>query len=98
MSALGLSLRRMASMRLPLVRSMASVTRLPVTMWSAQGVNNGVHRPAALMVTPLQDQVRCYSGADPLNMQFIHDRYGVIPNNVTLLTTPPQSNAGPESL
>ena len=95
MSALTLSLRRMASMRLPLVRSMSSVTRLPVSgaMWSAHGVS----RPA-LMVTPLQDQVRCYSGADPLNMQFIHDRYDQGLSTLITKISSLQSYAGPESL
>ena len=98
MSALGVSLRRLANIRVPMMRTMVTVTRVPVTgaMWSAQGVT----RPAVMVSpSPLKEQVRCYSGADPLNMQFIHDRY------ISQLVLPPvltfgivQSNAGPESL
>ena len=53
--------------------------------------------PASL--TSAWTQVRCYSGADPLNMQFINDRYFLrSPLKHLLMQYALQSHAGAESL
>ena len=74
MSALAAHLRR-ACVRAPMLRSvptMSAAARLrPVTPSAQLTVSSRVVAPLAQQLT----QVRCYSGADPLNMQFIHDRY-----------------------
>ena len=70
MSLLVTSLRRVSGLRLPVLRSLSTVTRVPVIrddVWSQV-------RPSLVSVSPLQNQIRCYSGPDPLNMKFIHDR------------------------
>ena len=70
MSLLVTSLRRVSGLRLPVMRSLSTVTRVPVIrddVWSQV-------RPSLVSVSPLQNQIRCYSGPDPLNMKFIHDR------------------------
>ena len=73
MSALAAHLRR-ACVRAPMLRSvptMSAAARLrPVTPSAQLPVSSRVVAPLAQQLT----QVRCYSGADPLNMQFIHDR------------------------
>ena len=74
MSALAAHLRR-ACVRAPMLRSvptMSAAARLrPVTPSAQLPVSSRVVAPLAQQLT----QVRCYSGADPLNMQCIHDRY-----------------------
>merc|ERR1719323_94593 len=76
MSLLVTSLRRVSGLRMPVLRSLSTETRVPVirdNVWSQV-------RPSLVSVSPLQNQIRCYSGPDPLNMKFIHDRVMLVLN------------------
>ena len=99
-SAIAAVLRR-SGLRASVLRPLNLAPRLSSASLTPVTVEARTQSLCPASLTSAWTQVRCYSGADPLNMQFINDRYFLrlrSPLKHLLMQYALQSHAGAESL
>ena len=97
-SAIAAVLRR-SGLRASVLRPLNLAPRLSSASLTPVTVEPRTQSLCPASLTSAWTQVRCYSGADPLNMQFINDRYFLgSPLKHLLMQYALQSHAGAESL
>ena len=96
-SAIAAVLRR-SGLRASVLRPLNLAPRLSSASLTPVNVEARTQSLSPASMTSAWTQVRCYSGADPLNMQFINDRYfRTSHSNPLLMHFILQSHVGAES-